>query len=122
MDTTFVKLTPDMSVSEAIRLLLENRITGAAVVDDQSRVVGLLSEKDCLQTLLKGAYDSAPAGTVADYMMTHVVTVTPDIGVFEVTELFLKQVYRRFPVVEDGVLVGQITRRDLLRFIQNYTA
>ena len=121
MDTTFVSLKPDMNISEAIDILMENRITGAAVVDDDNRVIGLLSELDCLKTLLNAAYSHMPVtGVVSEYMTTDVFTIQADIDIFQLADLFLKQFYRRFPVVEDGKLVGQITRRDLLRLIQHY--
>ena len=120
MDETFVTLKPDMQVSEAIDILLKNRITGAAVVDDDGGLVGVLSEKDCLRTLLQGAYDGLPAGLVSDYMATLVMTVPPDLDIFKLTEIFLKQVYRRLLVEENGKLVGQVTRRDFLQAIQRY--
>ena len=121
MDKKFVRLKPDMSIVEAIDLLMENRITGATVVDDEDRVMGLLSELDCLKTLLNAAYDHMPrTGLVSEYMTTDVHTIEPDMDIFALADLFLKHYYRRFPVVEDGKLVGQITRRDLLRLIQRY--
>ena len=121
MDTTFVTLRPDMGLAQAIDILMEHRITGAAVVDGEMRVVGLLSEKDCLRTILRGAYDQTPPGLVHEYMTTDVTVIDPETDLFQLTELFLKGFYRRFPVVENGVLVGQITRRDLLRAIQKYS-
>ena len=121
MDEEFVRLRPDMSLSEAIDILIDNEITGATVVDSEDRVVGLLSEKDCIQTLLKGAYDQMPAGLVSDYMTAEVITASPDTDIFKLAEMFMKRVYRRFPVVENGVMIGQITRRDLLRVIQQFS-
>ncbi|MHC4516823.1 MAG: CBS domain-containing protein, partial [Planctomycetota bacterium] len=56
MDTKFVTLKADLNLSEAIDILIENKITGAAVVDDEDRVIGILSELDCLKTLLNAAY------------------------------------------------------------------
>ncbi len=120
MDTTFVKLKPDMPVARAICILLKKKITGAPVVNDEGRLVGLLSEKDCLRTLIMDAYDQMPAGLVSEYMSTELFSVHPDIEIFQLADLFLARVYRRFPVVEDGQLIGQITRRDLLRAIQDY--
>jgi CBS domain-containing protein len=121
MDTDFVVLRPDMSVAEAIDILLEHRITGAAVVDQGDQLVGLLSERDCLQTLLRGAYDQTPSGLVSDYMDRDFATVSPETDVFELAEMYVNRVNRRFLVVHDGKLVGQITRRDLLRFIQKFS-
>ena len=119
MDTSFVKLHPTMNVYHAIETLLNNRITGAAVVDDGGNLVGILSERDCLKTLLHGAYNNMPLAQVADYMTTEVETIPPTWDVVAAADFFHKHIYRRLLVVEDGKLVGQITRRDLLRAIQD---
>lgn len=50
-------------------------------------------------------------------MTTEVETISPDMDLYYAAGLFLKRNYRRFPVVEDSVLVGQISRRDILRAI-----
>ena len=118
MDTSFVKLNPSMDVYHAIETLLNNRITGAAVVDDDDNLVGILSERDCLKTLLHGAYNNMPLAQVGDYMTTEVETIPPTWDVVAAADFFHQHVYRRLLVVEDGKLVGQITRRDLLRAIQ----
>ncbi len=120
MDKTFVKLKPDMPLTKAICILIDDGITGSAVVDDEGRLVGLLSEKDCLRTLIGGAYDRMPAGLVSDYMTKDVFSVHPDTDIFKLTEMYMQRVNRRFPVVEDGKLVGQITRRDLLCALQKH--
>lgn len=119
MDKTFITLTPDMDVYRAIDILLKGSITGAAVVDHKEKIVGVLSEKDCLRTLVHGAYSSLPGGKVSDYMTPAVDTIHPDLDIFTVADKFLNCTYRRLLVVdEDNKLVGQITRRDLLRAIQ----
>ena len=120
METTYITLRPDMPVTEAVTVLMEQRVTGAPVVDEDDRVLGLLAERECLRSLLTGAYDRMPAGIVSDFMLKEFVSVPPDMGVFELAELMVKEVIRRFMVVEDGKLVGQITRRDLLRGIKRY--
>ena len=117
MDRNFVRLHPEQNVYEAIDLFLQKRITGAAVVDDEGAIVGILSEKDCLATMSEGVYENVPGGTVREYMSEVVLTVPPDMDVITLAHTFLKQVFRRLLVVEDGKLVGQITRRDLLRAI-----
>lgn len=122
METTYVTLNKEMPITEAVSILMEQRVTGAPVIDDDSHVLGLLAEKQCLRALLNGAYDHAPSGIVADFMIQDVVTVSPDLGIFDLAELFVKEVIRRFMVVEDSKLIGQITRRDLLRGIKRYWA
>jgi len=119
MDKSFITLTPDMDVYRAIDIMLKGGITGAAVVDNKERLVGVLSEKDCLRTLVHGAYSSLPSGKVSDFMSKDPETIHPDLDVFSVADKFLNSTYRRLLVVdEDKKLVGQITRRDLLRAIQ----
>ena len=122
MDKTFITLHPEMDVYKAIDILLANKITGAAVVDEREKLVGVLSEKDCLQTLVHGLYSSLPGGQVRDYMTRKVTTISPELDVFTTADLFLKNTFRRLLVVEDDKLVGQITRRDLLRVIQKIKA
>ena len=118
MDTSFIKLRPQMNVYHAIEILLNKRITGAAVVDDDGSLVGIISERDCLKTLLHGAYNNMPLALVEDYMTTEVETIPPTWDVVAAADFFHHHIYRRLLVVEDGRLVGQITRRDLLRAIQ----
>ena len=120
METTYITLRPDMPITEAVTVLMDQKVTGAPVVDEENRVLGLLSEKQCLSSLLTGAYDRMPAGIVSDFMLAEFVSVPPDMGVFELAELMVKAVIRRFMVLENGKLVGQITRRDLLRGIKQY--
>ena len=120
METKYITLTPDMAITEAVTILMEQRVTGAPVVDEESRVLGLLSERECLASLLAGAYDRTPSGIVSDYMLQDIVSVAPSLGIFELAELFVNKTMRRFMVLEDDKLVGQITRRDLLRGIKRY--
>jgi predicted transcriptional regulator len=118
MDKSFITLQPDMDVYKAIQILLDGKITGAAVVDDKENLVGILSEKDCLRTLIHDAYSNLPSAKVSDYMTKNPVTIHPDLDVFTVADIFLNRTFRRLLVVKEGKLVGQITRRDLLRAIQ----
>ena len=119
MDKSFITLTPDMDVYRAIDIMLKEGITGAAVVDKKERLVGVLSEKDCLRTLVHGAYSGLPGGKVSDFMSEDPETVHADLDVFSVADKFLHRNFRRlFIVDEEKNLIGQITRRDLLRVIQ----
>jgi CBS domain-containing protein len=118
MDTIVHTLTPDMQILDAVDFLLENHVTGAPVVDGEYRVVGILSEKDCLNLLAAGSDADVPQGDVADFMTTEVQTIPPGMNVYFCAGLFMNSVVRRFPVVEDDKLVGAITRFDILRAIQ----
>ncbi len=120
MDRDFVTLRPRMEIGEAINLLMDKRITGAAVVGEDGEAIGLLSEGDCVNTLLRGAYDCQPSGVVADFMSKDFETITPEATIFELAEAFSRVSRRRLLVEEEGRLIGQITRRDLLRSIQKH--
>ena len=88
-------------------------------MDGDGRLVGIISQKDCLRTLANGAFHDAPAGPVSEYMTEAVMSIGPDMDIFTVADIFLNNVYRRIPVVEDDVVIGQISRRDILRAIQH---
>jgi CBS domain-containing protein len=116
MATGLVTLQPGTPIFQAITLLLKNRVSGAPVVDEDGQLVGVLSEKDCLRVFVNEAFFSQNAGgPVSDYMTRNIQKVDPDDDVFKAADVFLKNSFRRLPVVEDGRLVGQISRRDVLK-------
>lgn len=117
MITDVVTLDPDTDVYEAIHKLLERKISGTPIVKD-GKIVGVLSEKDCLRILANGTFHELPGGPVSNYMSTPVHTIHPDADIFAVADIFLKNNFRRVPVVREHKLVGQISRRDVLRAIQ----
>ncbi|MDP6707471.1 MAG: CBS domain-containing protein [Alphaproteobacteria bacterium] len=119
MAKELVTFSPDMDLHQAIKMLLAKRISGAPVVDDQGGLVGILSKKDCLKVAFAASYHKELAGPVADYMSTSVETVDADDDIVEVAELFLRSTYRRFPVMERGRLVSQISRHDILQAIED---
>jgi CBS domain-containing protein len=118
MDRHVVTLQPDTAILDAVGVLLEKRVTGAPVVDKGGRVVGMLTEKDCLRLVAAGVAGDLPRGTVASIMTTNPETIPPDMDVYFAAGLFLTRPFRRFPVVEQGKLVGAITRFDILRVIR----
>lgn len=117
MVTQVVALRPDMGIFEAVDVLLMNHIAGAPVVDEQRRILGFLSEKDCLKPLVDAAYESDPELTVGKCMAKDIRTISEDADALVVAELFMNHPYRRLPVVRDGVLVGQVSRRDFLKAV-----
>jgi CBS domain-containing protein len=117
MARKLLTLKADMEILDAVAFLLKHKISGAPVVDDDKHLVGVISEKDCLNLLAKGVRGNVPHGSIAEFMTTEVETISPDMDLYYAAGLFLKRNYRRFPVVEDSVLVGQISRRDILRAI-----
>jgi CBS domain-containing protein len=122
MDTKVHTVSPDMPILDAVDFLLERHVTGAPVVDGEGRLIGMLTEKDCLRLLSSGVDGDVPKGFVRDFMTTRTDSVTPDMNIYFVAGLFLGANYRRFPVVEKGKLIGAITRFDILRSIRKALA
>lgn len=110
-----VTLTPETELLQAMNLLLEGGISGAPVIDAGGNLVGMLTQKDCLRAALNATYFQEWGRPVADYMSREVETLDADVDIVTATEIFLASPYRRFPVVDNGRLVGQISRSDLLR-------
>lgn len=108
-------LTPSMSVFEAIRQFLQRQITGAPVVDAQGHLVGLFSEVESLEVVIKASYYGEGDPRVEAFMEREFVTVSPEDSVLEVAKRFTETPQRNFPVVEGGQLVGIISRMDVLK-------
>ena len=110
-----VTLSPDMEILQAMKLLLEKKFSGAPVVDEGGKLIGVLSKKDCLKAALNASYHQEWGGIVADYMSRAVETLDADLDLVAAAERFLASHHRRFPVMENGRMIGQISRADLLR-------
>ena len=110
-----VVFRPNMDVYEAIRKLLEQRTTGAPVVDEHGKIIGAFSELDCLRIVVTSAYYEDMGGKVSEYMTPEVTTVDVDASIVEVADMFAKSQLRHFPVLEEGKLVGVISRVDVLK-------
>lgn len=115
MAKDLLTLSPDMEINRAMGILLEKRYSGAPVVDGAMNLLGVLSKKDCLRAALNASYHQEWGDSVADHMSTDVETLDADLDIVRAVEWLLKSKYRRFPVMRDGRLVGQISRADLLR-------
>ena len=118
MDRHVPTLRPETDILEAIGFLLKKKVTGAPVMDASGRLVGIITEKDCLKLVAAGVAGNLPRGSVASFMTPDPMTISPDMDVYYAAGVFLNNNFRRLPVVEDGKLVGAITRFDILRVIQ----
>ena len=117
MATDLMTLPPEMEINRATAILLQKGYSGAPVVNGARKLVGVLSKKDCLRAALNASYHQEWGGSVADYMSAEVETLDADLDLVPAAERFLESNYRRFPVMREGRLVGQISRADLLRAI-----
>lgn len=114
MCTSLLSLSPGMEINKAMHLLLNRKISGAPVLDNSGDLVGVLSQKDCLKAVLNTHYHHVWGGLVQDYMAPDVFTLDADMDLLTVAHHFINSSYRRFPVMEQGKLVGQVSRSDLL--------
>lgn len=135
MRTQVFFLSPGDTVMHAARELIVNDVESALVRDDEGKVVGLVSERDLLQSVLPNISELMEAGSVRDFndilelcrshggvriedIMTKTLqTVGPDMGLVQALGSMLAQRHRRLPVMRDGEAVGVVTQRDLLRHV-----
>ena len=121
MTETPVTVRPETPLFEAIQALLDRSISGATVVDEDNNVVGVISEMDCLQAIIAGAYHGEIGGRVADVMTTEVETAAADASVLEVAKQLIAGHRRRLPVVQNGKFLGQYSCRSMLRAVAALT-
>src|SRR5574341_526598 len=119
MDHYVQTISPDADIMEAVDFLLEKRVTGALVADAKGELVGILTEYDCLRLLTHGdERQEAPRGKVRDFMTRQVKSIPPSMDIYYCAGLFMDVPFRRFPVVDNGRIVGAVTRFDLLRAVR----
>jgi CBS domain-containing protein len=118
MTTDVVSVKPKTAIYDAIKLMVERNITGLPVVNDSMALVGVISEKDVLQ-LLYNCEDlkAGDSGTVEHFMTPHPVAFNCEDNLIAVCNCLIKNHFRRVPVLDDGKLVGIITRKDLIKYI-----
>jgi CBS domain-containing protein len=107
--------SPETEIADAVETLLSRGYSGAPVVDDRGRPIGVLSEHDCARVLAYSIYEGWPTGTVADHMTKTTDAVEERTDLLALAQRFAEGRHRRLLVVREGKLVGLITRRDLLR-------
>lgn len=123
MSRSFIQFTPDTDIFTATKEILNAGVTGAPVVDDQDRLVGMISERDCLKLINQSSYENVlPGGPIENYMTPGVdcLTVTPESGLDEVARIFLQHGFKKIPVIEGEKLVGLVRRSDALRAMNDF--
>ncbi len=121
MARKLITFKPDQAMHEVVDSLMKHKISGGPVVNNSGELVGVISEGDCLKEVVKGKYDNMPifTGLVQEHMAKDVVTVSPDLNIFEAAKMFLEKRLRRFPVIHDGKLIGQISQKDVMKAVLN---
>lgn len=119
--TNPVKVKPDDNVLDAMRAIIDNKISGVCVVDTEDNLVGILSEMDCLRAVLGASYNNTGIGRVEEYMTRdNLLVAHPDENILDVAQDMLRKGNRRRPVLENRRLLGQITCRQLLSAVKKF--
>lgn len=116
MSRKLVTFRPDQSILEVMESFAKNRISGGPVLDDSGFLVGIVSEADCMKQISESRYFNQPIGdrNVEDFMSKEVETIPNDMSIFDAAGIFHKTGRRRLPVLKDGLIVGQISRKDVV--------
>lgn len=117
-----VTVSPAMPIVDAVALFLDQGISGAPVMDDTGKLVGIITAKDCFNAALQASYYQGWSGLVSDFMTTEVETLDASTDLVTAAQRFLESPFRRFPVMRDGRLMGMIMRIDVLRALNSQWA
>jgi CBS domain-containing protein len=121
MCTDLITFRPEQSIEEVIDSLIKNKISGGPVVNESNELVGIISEGDCLKQISESRYYNMPMenDNVEKRMIRDVETIDGNMNVLDAANKFLESRRRRFPIVENGKLVGLISQKDILKVAMN---
>lgn len=117
MSTNLITFMPHENIMDVAEKLIEKQISGGCVVDENHKLIGLISEGDCMKQISDSRYYNMPMedATVKKRMTCNVETIDGNMNIMDAAKLFIEKRFRRFPIVEYGKLVGQISQSDVLR-------
>jgi len=120
MQTNLITVTEQTPIHEVINVLAENKITGVPVVDGDDRLVGIISEKDILIMAYHKITDTDDevmnSRKISNVMTSEVVSFRPEDNLADICQCFMSSPFRRVPILDDGKLVGLISRKDIVSF------
>lgn len=117
MTRKLITFRPEQSIMEVMEMLIKHRISGGPVVNENNELLGVISEGDCMKQISDSRYYNMPIddATVESNMACNVDTIEGNMNVFDAAKKFLELKHRRFPILENGKLVGQISQKDVLK-------
>jgi predicted transcriptional regulator len=117
MSKKLITFTSEQTIEEVIMALIKHRISGGPVVNEKYELIGMISEGDCVKHISESRYYNSPIQhtRVKDRMVGNVETIDGNMNIFDAANKFLNAKRRRFPIVENGRLVGQISQMDILK-------
>ena len=108
----------EKAIKKNIRGYVKNKISGGPVVNDKNELIGIISEGDCMKHISDSKYYNMPMdsdNTVEKNMALEVETIDKNMNIFDAATKFISSKRRRFPIVENGKLIGQISQKDVLK-------
>jgi len=112
-ESSIIRATPDMSVSDVLAMLADKRI-GAVPIIENEQVIGIMSERDMIYGI-RAVGPGYLQSRVRDVMTTPVITVTSNTSPLEALAMMTRRRIRHLPVVDEGVLVGFVSIGDLVK-------
>ena len=116
MTTNLVLFTVEQSIHEVMNSFIKNKISGGPVVDDRGKLIGVISEADCMKEVSDSRYFNMPIldKSVGHFMTKEVETLPASMTLFDAASRFHETSRRRFPVLDNNKLVGQVSRKDIV--------
>ncbi len=117
MTRELITFSPEQPVMEVMELLVKHKISGGPVVNQNNELLGIISEGDCIKQLNESRYYNMPIddANVERFMAKDVETIDGNLSIFDAANKFLETKRRRFPILENGRLVGQISQKDVMK-------
>jgi len=118
MTKNLITFKENQSIEDVIDSLIKNDISGGPVINEKNELVGIISEGDCIKQISESRYYNLPIdknNTVGKAMVKKVETIDGNMNIFDAANKFLESKRRRFPIVENGKLIGQISQKDVLK-------
>ena len=115
MTRELVTVEPLTEITQAVRIMVDRDISGVLVVEGADNLVGILTERDCIAVASSAGYYDEWGGPVSKFMSSPVEGVLADDNLVDIAVRMTNSPYRRYPVFEEGKLIGLISRRDVMK-------
>lgn len=117
MITNLITFSPNQLIVNVMDILIKQNISGGPVVNEKNELLGIVSERDCMKQISESRYFNMPIpdAIVDNHMAKDVDTMDKNMNIFDAANVFYSSGRKRFPIVEDGKLIGQISRRDIVK-------
>ncbi|MFE8071490.1 CBS domain-containing protein [Marinobacteraceae bacterium S3BR75-40.1] len=115
-----VFFSPSTGIEEVVDQLVKNRVMGAPVLDENRKLVGFITEQDCIKQMLNDSYYSTEHEVAGDIMRTDPFFIHPDVDIMSLAEQMLNRRPKLYPVCEEGRIIGMIARADVLRALSEF--